>query len=187
MGAARGRPGGGRLLPGCGASGVGRCPSPRRPSMGQAAGARSPFSVGTGGVGVGIRHQPYSSRSCELALRAVGAAHERPEGDLFPGCGASGVGRSPSPSPLSMGQAAGPAARFPWAGRVRVWEPITNPTASALASWLCAAWGRHMGARGGTSFLGVRRPGLGALPSPAARPWGRRPGPAARFPLAREV
>ena len=60
-------------------------------------------------------------------------------------------------------------------------------TASALASWLCAAWGRHMGVRGGTSFLGVRRPGLGALPSPAARPLGRRPGPAARFPLAREV
>ena len=36
--------------------------------------------MGAGGVGVGTRHQPHSARSCELALRAVGAARGRPGG-----------------------------------------------------------------------------------------------------------
>ena len=31
---------------------------------------------------------------------------------------------------------------------------------------------------GATSCVGVGCPGLGALPAPAARPWGVRPGPA---------
>ena len=34
-------------------------------------------------------------------------------------------------------------------GGVRACGPVTNPTARALASWLCALWGRHEGARGG--------------------------------------
>ena len=62
-------------------------------------------------------------------------------------------------------------------GGVRSWGPATNPTARALASWLCALWGRHEGARGGTSFLGVKRPVSGALPPPTARPLGGLPGP----------
>ena len=33
-----------------------------------------------GGAGVKTRHQPHSARSCELALRAVGAAGGRPGG-----------------------------------------------------------------------------------------------------------
>ena len=42
------------------------------------------------------------------------------------------------------------------------WGPVTNPTARALASWLCALWGRHEGARGGRLLpvcgaSGVRR------------------------------
>ena len=32
-------------------------------------------------------------------------------------------------------------------GGVRAWGPVTNPTARALSSWLCALWGRHEGAR----------------------------------------
>ena len=62
-------------------------------------------------------------------------------------------------------------------GGVRAWEPVTNPTARALASWLCALWGRHEVARGGASCLGVGRPGSGALPPPTARPLGGLPGP----------
>ena len=62
-------------------------------------------------------------------------------------------------------------------GGVRAWGPVTNPTARALASWLCALWGRHEGARGGASCLGVGRPGSGALPPPTARPLGGLPGP----------
>ena len=34
-------------------------------------------------------------------------------------------------------------------GGVRAWGPITNPTERPLASWLCALWGRHEGARVG--------------------------------------
>ena len=73
VGAARGRPGGG-LLPGCGASGVGRSPNPDCTPSGQAAGAHYTLAVGAGNAGVGTRHQPHSARSCELALRTVGAA-----------------------------------------------------------------------------------------------------------------
>ena len=66
-----------RLLPGCWASGVGRSPTPDCPPSGRAAGAHYPLAVGAGGAGVGTRHQPHSARSCELALRAVGAARVR--------------------------------------------------------------------------------------------------------------
>ena len=62
-------------------------------------------------------------------------------------------------------------------GGVRAWGPVTNPTARALASWLCALWGRHEGARGRASCLGIGRPGSGALPPPTARPLGGLLGP----------
>ena len=62
-------------------------------------------------------------------------------------------------------------------GGVRAWGPVTNPTARALASWLCALSGRLEGARGGASCLGVGRPGSGALPPPTARPLGGLLGP----------
>ena len=60
--------------------------------------------------------------------------------------------------------------------------PVTNPTTRALASWLCALWGRQEGARGGASCLGAGRAGSGALPPPTARPLGRAAG--AHYPLA---
>ena len=57
-------PGGGRLLPGCRASGVGRSPLPDRLSLGRAAGARYPLAVAAGVVGVGTRHLSHSARRC---------------------------------------------------------------------------------------------------------------------------
>ena len=71
----------------------------------------------------------------------------------------------------------GPLPTGCWCGGLRTWGPITNPTARALASWLCALWGRHEGAWGGASCLGVGRPGSGALPPPTARPLGGLLGP----------
>ena len=63
-------------------------------------------------------------------------------------------------------------------GVVRAWGPVTNPTARALSSWLCALLGRHEGAQGGgASCLGVGCPVSGALPAPTARPRGGLPGP----------
>ena len=75
------RCGGGMRMPGEGASclGVGRpgsgaLPTPTTRPFGRAAGAHYPLAVGTGGAGMGTRHQPHCARSCELALRALGAA-----------------------------------------------------------------------------------------------------------------
>ena len=106
--------GGGRLLPECGASWVGRFPTSYRPSWGRAAGAHCPLAMGAGDAGVGTRHQRHSARSCVLALRAVGAARGRLGGGrLLPVCVASGVGRPPTPDRLSLGHAAG--AHYPLA------------------------------------------------------------------------
>ena len=71
-------------------------------------------------------------------------------------------------------------------GGVRAWGPVTNPTARALGSWLCALWGRHEGAREGASCLGVGSPGSGALPTPTARPLGGLPGPTTHWLCVRE-
>ena len=164
--------GGGRLLPWCGAFGVGRSPSPSRPSLGQAAGSCCPFPVGAWGAGVGTRHQPHSARSCELALRAAGAAQGRPGGGgLLPGGVASGVGLSPSPSRPSMGQAAG--ARCPFsAGRGGVGvETRHQPNCTRSCVLDLRAVGVARGcSRRGASCLDVGHQGLGALPPPAARP-----------------
>ena len=67
----------GRLLPGLGASGLGRSPAPHRPSLVHAAGVRYPMTVGAGSVGVWTHHKLHSGRSYQLALRAVGAARGR--------------------------------------------------------------------------------------------------------------
>ena len=64
-------------------------------------------------------------------------------------------------------------------GGVRAWGPVTNPTARALSSLLCAPWGRHEGARGGGAppawVLGVRGRALSHPRLPA--PWAGCRGP----------
>ena len=67
-------PGGGASCLGVGRPGSGALPPPTTRPFGRAAGAHYPLAVGAGGAGVGTRHRPTSTRSCELALRAVGAA-----------------------------------------------------------------------------------------------------------------
>ena len=93
-----------------------------------------PLAVGAGGAGVVTRHQPHSARSCVLWGWHEGARRGR----LLPGCGASGVERSPTPDHSSF-QACGRGPYPPAVGAgVLAWGPVTNPTARALASWLCA-------------------------------------------------
>ena len=75
VGAARGRPGGG----GASCLGVGRpvsgaLPPPTARPLGRLPGPTTDWLWVRGGAGVGTRHKPHSARSCELALRAVGAA-----------------------------------------------------------------------------------------------------------------
>ena len=125
------------------------------------------------------RHQPHSARSCELALRAVGAARGRPGG--APPAWVWGVrGRAlfhPRLPALWAG-CRGPLPTGCGCGGVRAWRPVTDPTARALA---CCGGGLWVPG-GGVSCLGVGRPGSGALPTPTARPLGGLPG--AHYQLA---
>ena len=98
---------------------MGALPPPTSRSFGRAAGAHYPLAVGTGGAGVGTRHQPHSARPCALWGRHEGARGGR----LLPGCGASGVGRSPIPDHPSFracGQGPLPTGR---GCAVRAWGP----------------------------------------------------------------
>ena len=73
-------PGGGRLLPVCGASGVGCSPTPGCRSFVACGRDPLPTECGCGGAGVGTCHQPHSGRSCEPDFRSVRAAGGRPGG-----------------------------------------------------------------------------------------------------------
>ena len=81
------------------------------------------------------------------------------------------------PRPLVLSEVQpGPTTQWLWAWGVRAWGPVNNPTARALASLLCALWGRHEGGQGGrASCLGVRGRAL-SHPRPPVL-WGVRPGP----------
>ena len=98
---------GGRLLPGCEASGVGRSPTHDCPPSGRAAGAHYPLAVGAGGCGRGDP-SPTPQRALLRAGFALWRRHEGAQGGrLLPWCRASGVGRSPTPDCPPSGPAAG--------------------------------------------------------------------------------
>ena len=83
------------------------------------------------------------------------------------------------PRPLvHSGVRSGPTTHWLWVRGVQAWEPVTNPTARALA---CCGGGMRVPG-GGASCLGVGRPGSGALSRPTTRPFGRAAG--AHYPLA---
>ena len=88
-----------------------------------------------------------------------------------PGRGASclDVGRPvsgalPPRTACLLGGCRGPLPTGCGCGGMRAWGTVTNPTARALASWLCALWGRHEGARGGRLLPGCRASGVGRSP-----------------------
>ena len=175
---------GGRLLPGCGASGVGRSPSPDCPPSGRAAGAHCPLAVGAGGCGRGDPSPTPQRALLRVGFARCGGGGRAPGGGrLLPACRASGVGRSPTPECPPSGRAAG--AHYPLAvgaGGCGRGDPSEKPTARALASWLCALWGRHEGARGGRLLPGCGASGVGRSPTPDCPPSGRAAG--AHYPLA---
>ena len=174
-------PGGGASCLGAGRPGWGALPPPTTRPFGRAAGAHYPLAVGAGGAGMGTRHQPHSARSWELALPAVGAASGCPGG--APPAWVWGVRRRAlsHPRPLvRSGVRPGPTTHWLWVRGVRAWGPTTNPTARALASWLCALWGRHEGAQGGRLLPGCGASGVGCSPTPdlsSVRACGRGPLP----------
>ena len=170
-------PGGCASCLGVGRPGSGTLPPPTARPLGGLPGLTTHWLWVPGGAGLGTRHQCHSTRSCELALRAVGAAQGRPGG--APPAWVWGVRRRALSHPLLSALWAGCRGPLPTGcgcGGVRARGPVTNPTARALACWLCALWGQHEGARGGAFCLGVGCPGSGALPPPTARPLGGLPG-----------
>ena len=95
-------------------------------------------------------------------------------GCLLPGCGASGVGRSPAPDCPPSGRAAGAHYRLVvGVGECGREDPSPTPQRAGFAR--CEGGTRVPGV--GASCLGVGRPGSGALPPPTARPLGGLPGP----------
>ena len=132
---------------------------------------------------MGTRHQPQSARSCELALRPVGAALGCPGGaPLAWVWGVRGRTFSHLRLPALWAGFRGPLPTGCGCGGVRAWGPLTNPTARALACWLCALWGRHEGARGGRLLSGCGASGVGRSSTPDCPPSGRAAG--AHYPLA---
>ena len=98
------------------------------------------------------------------------------------GMGRPGLDALPPPTARPLGGCRGPLPTGCGCGGLRAWGPITNPTARALASWLCALWGRHEGARGGRLLPGCGASGVGRSPTPNCPPSGRAAG--AHYPLA---
>ena len=189
----------------CGASGVGRSPTPECPPSGRATGA------GVGRPGSDALPPPTAGPLGGLpgqvwGVRGRALSHPRLLA-LWAGCpvrrGASGVGRSPTPDCSPSGRAAGAGVGRPGS------DALPPPTARPLGGLPVPVWGVRgrvrshprllvlwAGCRGpcGASGVGrsptpncrpsgraagagVGRPGSGALPTPTARPLGGLPGP----------
>ena len=108
-------PGGGRLLPGCGASGVRRSSTPDCPPSGRATGAHYPLAVDAGGCGRGDPSPTPQRALLRAGFARCGGGMRVPRGRLLLGCGACRVGRSPTPDCPPSGRAAG--AHYPLAVR----------------------------------------------------------------------
>ena len=161
-GGSRRTPGGGASCLGMGRPGSGALPPRTARPLGRAAGLHYPLAVGAAGVGVGTPHQPHSARSCELAMRAEGAAPVCLGGaPLAWGRGVRGQALSHPGPPVLLGVRPGPTTHWLCVWGVWAWGPVTNSTVRALASWLCAPWGRQEGVHGGHLL-----PGCGASGSP---------------------
>ena len=172
--------GGGRLLIGCGASGVGRSPTPHHSSFRACGQGPLPTGCGCGGCGCGDPSPTPQSALLRAGYSRCGG------GMLVPGGGAhlawaSGVGRCPIPRPpVLLGVRPGPTTHWLSVRGLRAWGPATNPTARALASWFCALWGRHESAWEGSLLPGCRASGVGLSTAPdhsSFRACGRGPLP----------
>ena len=168
------RCGGGMRVPRGGASclvvgrpGSGALPPPTTRPFGRAAGAHYPLAVGAGGAGVGTRQQPHSARSCELALRTVGAACGSPGGAPLAWVRVVRGQALSHPRQLVLsGVRPGLTTHWLWVRGVCAWGPVTNPTARTLACWLCALWRLHESALEGCLLPGCGASGVGRSPTP---------------------
>ena len=173
-----GVPGGGASCPGVGRPGSGALPTPTARPLGGLPGPTTRWLWVRGGAGVGTCHKTPQRALLRAGFARCGG------GMRVPGGGASclgvrrpGSGAPPPRLPALWAGCRGPLPTGCGCRGVRVWGPVTNPTARALASWLCALWGRHEGARRGRLLPGCGASGVGSSPIPTARPLGGLPGP----------
>ena len=140
-------PGGGASCLGVGRPGSGALPPPTARPLGGLPGPTTHWLWVRGGAGVGTLHQPHSARFCVLWGRPEGARG----GHLLPGCGASGVERSRTPTARPLGGLPGPTTHWLWV-RGDAGVGTRHQPHSARS---CVLWGRHEGARGGAPLASV--------------------------------
>ena len=106
---------GGRLLPGYGASGVGRSPTPDCPPSGRATGAHYPLAVGAGGCGRGDPSPTPQPALLRAGLARSGGGTRAPWGGASClGVGRPGSGALPPPTARPLGGLPGPTTDWLW-------------------------------------------------------------------------
>ena len=149
---------GGRSLPGCGASGVGRSPTPDCPPSGRAAGAHNPLAVGVGGASGRGDPSPTPQRALLRAFARCGGGMRVPGGGASClGVGRPGSGALPPPTARPLGGLLGPTTHWLWV-RGAAGVGTRHKPHSARS---CVLWGRHEGARGGRLLPGCGASGVG--------------------------
>ena len=171
-------PGGGASCLGVGRPGLGALPPPTARPLGGLPGPTTHWLC-CGGVREWGPVTDPKARALGSWLCALWGQHEGARGGrLLPGCGASGVGRSPTPDCPPSGRAAG--AHYPLAvgpGGCGRGDPSPSPQRALLRAGFALRGGGMRVPGGGASCLDVGRPGSGALPTSTARPLGGLPGP----------
>ena len=156
---------------------------PRLPALWSGCRGPLPTGCGCGGVRAWGPVTNPTARALASWLCALWGRRGRPRG--APPAWVWGVrGRALSHPrlPALWAGCQGPLATGCGCGGVRAWGPVTKASARALASWLCALWGRHEGAGGGRLLPGCGASGVGRSPVPDCPPSGRAAG--AHYPLA---
>ena len=170
---------GGRLLPGCGASGVGCSPSPDCPTPGRAAGAHYPLALGAGGCGSGDPSPTPQRVLLRAGFALCGGGWRAPRGGASClGVGRPGSGALPPPTARPLGGLPGETTDWLWVRGGAGVESRQQPHSARS----CVLWGRHEGARGGRLLPGCGASGVGRSPNPDCPPSGRAAG--AHYPLA---
>ena len=160
-------PGGGASCLGVGRPGLGALPSPSTRPFRACRRGPLPTRCGCGGCGRGDPSPTPQRAFLRAAFARCGGGMRVPGRDAS-SLGVGSPGRALSrPRPLVLsGVQPGPTTHWLWVRGVRELGPITNPTARALASWLCALWGRREGARGGRLLPGCGASGVRRPPTP---------------------
>ena len=172
----------------CGASGAGRSPIPDRPSSGACGPGSLPTGCGCGVYGLGDP-SPTPQRALLRACfaRCGGGTMAPGGGGLLPGCGASGVRRSPMPDRLSFEACCRrPPPTGCRCGECGLGDPSSNPQRALLRADFARCGGGTRAPGGGASCPGVWGVRGRALSHPRPPvPWGVRSGPTTYWLLVR--